>query len=291
MGKIAYITKKLSASKLRVIEQANTIIEEYQVQGYELTLRQLYYQFVARDLLPNKMKEYQRLSIIISDGRLCGLVDWDAIVDRTRNLQKNSHWESPGEIVEICSKQYKIDRWEGQEYRPEVWIEKDALVGVIEKVCRSLDVSFFSCRGYTSQSEMHAAAKRLEQYAENGQTPVIIHLGDHDPSGIDMSRDIFDRMEMFMGGLEVKRIALNRDQIDRFKPPPNPAKFSDPRAHDYVKKHGAVSWELDALEPKVLDALIRSTITPLIDMNVWKKREKLEAEHKALLVKTAKGMK
>lgn len=288
---IKYVSKRFNPEHLKKIEQANTIIEEYQAQGFDLTLRQLYYQFVSRDLIPNTLKDYKNLGTIISDGRLGGLIDWNAIVDRTRNLQSNSHWDGPGQIVEACSKQFQIDKWEGQEYRPEVWIEKDALIGVIERVCRANDVAYFSCRGYTSQSEMWSASQRLMGHSDHGQTPVIIHLGDHDSSGIDMTRDIQDRLQMFMDvSVDVRRIALNMDQVKAYKPPPNPAKITDPRAKNYIKKYGSSSWELDALEPKLLEELIQDTVNELQDRDQWKTKLKEEEKHRKTLRKAAKEM-
>lgn len=190
MPLICYHDKKFKEEHLRVIDTANTIIEEYAEQGYELTVRQLYYQFVSRDLISNNQREYKNLGSIINDARLAGLVDWNAIVDRTRNVKMNQHWSSPAEILQAAANTYAIDKWEGQPLRFEVWIEKDALVGVIESTCRKLDVPFFSCRGYTSQSEMWAAAMRYRKSLQKKQGTIILHLGDHDPSGIDMTRDI-----------------------------------------------------------------------------------------------------
>lgn len=282
--KIKYIEKRFSESSLRTIKLANQIIDEYTKQGYELTLRQLYYQFVARDLIPNKDKEYKKLGAIINDARLAGEISWTAIVDRTRNLQGNSHFDSPSEIIDNCAGWYQRDKWDGQEFRVEVWIEKDALVGIAERICRELDVSYFSCRGYTSQSEMWAAAMRLHRYAKkHGQTPVIIHLGDHDPSGIDMSRDIADRLALFMGGMEVNRVALNMDQVEKYNPPPNPAKITDSRAQGYIKIHGGESWELDALDPKILTNLIKKTVLSYRDEDKWDEAVELENEHKQQL--------
>lgn len=282
--KIKYIEKRFSESSLRTIKLANQIIDEYTKQGYELTLRQLYYQFVARDLIPNKDKEYKKLGAIINDARLAGEISWTAIVDRTRNLQGNSHFDSPSEIIDNCAGWYQRDKWDGQEFRVEVWIEKDALVGIAERICRELDVSYFSCRGYTSQSEMWAAAMRLHRYAKkHGQTPVIIHLGDHDPSGIDMSRDIADRLALFMGGMEVNRVALNMDQVEKYNPPPNPAKITDSRAQGYIKIHGGESWELDALDPKILTNLIKKTVLSYRDEDKWDEAVDLENEHKQQL--------
>lgn len=294
MSKICYIEKKFTGSSLEIIERANEIINEYSAQGYDLTLRQLYYQFVSKALIENKQSEYNRLGSIINDARLAGLIDWHAIVDRTRNIRANAHWTGPKEIIESCASQFQIDKWENQEYRIEVWIEKDALVGVIADVCQRNDVSYFSCRGYTSQSSMWNAAQRFLSYAKKfGQRPVIIHLGDHDPSGIDMTRDIQDRMTllMFDSGCRVERIALNMIQVEDHKPPPNPAKITDSRAGGYIKEFGKYSWELDALEPRVLENMIDQTISGFRDKNLWEKMVRKENRHKSKLLKTAKSMK
>ena len=285
MPKTRYIEKKFSSGSLAIIERANEIIEEYQAQGFSLTLRQLYYQFVARALIANKQTEYKRLGSIVNDARLAGLIDWDAIEDRTRNLQDLAHWETPEEILAGCASQYRVDMWAGQKYRPEVWIEKEALIGVIEGVCQELDVPFFACRGYTSQSEQWRAGNRARRSRNIGQRPVILHFGDHDPSGIDMTRDNKDRLGIFAPSstLEVRRLALNMAQVEQYGPPPNPAKMSDSRFEGYAREYGDESWELDALEPQVIADLIRTEVNGMINRRAWNARAKLMAEQKELL--------
>lgn len=286
MPRIEYVPKRFSASSKALIDKANAIIAEYQEQGFELTLRQLYYQLVSRDLLPNKQKEYKRLGSIINDARLAGLVDWSAIVDRTRHIRKNSHWKSPAEIVRACAEQFQIDKWANQENYVEVFIEKDALLGVIEPVCQSLDVAYFSCRGYTSQTEAWAAAIRYGQKLADRKVTVL-HLSDHDPSGVDMTADLQNRMDIFLnnyhpklGRVNVKRIALTMEQVKKYKPPPNPAKETDSRFGRYREEFGDESWELDALEPKVLAALITKHVKALRDEDEWSERVELEATMK-----------
>jgi hypothetical protein len=85
---IKYKDFNFRSASLSVIELANSIIAEYQAQGYDLTLRQLYYQFVARGIIPNSDAEYKKLGSVINDGRLAGLIDWDSITDRTRLASK-----------------------------------------------------------------------------------------------------------------------------------------------------------------------------------------------------------
>jgi hypothetical protein len=284
MPKICYVARSFSRKTQTIIDQANGIIGEYAAQDFDLTVRQLYYQFVARGLLPNSQKNYKRLGSIVNDARLAGLIDWNRITDRTRNLESLSHWESPKDILSACASQFRLDKWEGQTYRPEVWIEKEALAGVFERVCKELDVPYFSCRGYTSQSEMWAAGQRLKQWSSLAYTPIIFHFGDHDPSGIDMTRDIEDRLQMFVGGIELQRLALNMDQVGTYKPPPNPAKTTDSRYANYIKVHGHESWELDALDPTVLANLVRNAIGAIRDEVTWNCQVSAEEEHKRLLV-------
>lgn len=288
MPKIRYIESRIRQDRLQVIAQANAIIEEYAAQGFTLTLRQLYYQFVARDLIANTPKEYSRLGDTISDGRLAGLIDWNAIIDRSRGLKQVAHWSEPASIMQSAAHSFRLDKWEDQQYRPEVWIEKDALVGVIEDICTELDVPYFSCRGYTSQTEMWNGAMRLLNHTRKGQWPLILHFGDHDPSGMDMTRDITDRLELFMGGMEIRRLALNTDQVDQFHPPPNPAKVNDPRAKAYIAEFGHESWELDALEPAVLVELIRTTVESFRDQEAWDAKVEEEERHRARLLEASR---
>lgn len=269
MAKICYIKKKFRPNSLKRIQQVNDIIAEYVSQGFRLSLRQVYYQLVSRALIPNTVQSYKNLGDVINDGRLAGLIDWDAIEDRTRNLRSNPHWTTPRSIVRACADQFAVSLWENQDKYVEVWVEKDALIGVLEGICTELDVPYFACRGYTSQSEMWGAAQRLIRQEEAGKETVIVHLGDHDPSGIDMSRDVQDRLELFGSSAEIHRIALNFDQVEEYNPPPNPAKTTDARYAAYEALHGDESWELDALEPSVIVDLIREEVESHIDRDLW----------------------
>lgn len=284
--KQTYKTKNFSEPTLYLIRQANEIIEELMADGYTLTLRQLYYQFVSRDLFENVQRNYKRLSIVMSDARLAGMVDWDAIVDRTRYLERLSHWDSVGSILYSCVQWYHRDLWETQPYRVEVWIEKQALIGIVERPCEELDVPFFACRGYVSQSEQRKAGERaIRNFNDYDQETIILHLGDHDPSGVDMTRDNSDRLDMFSGSglITVERIALTPAQIEEYDPPPNPAKLSDSRAGGYIQEHGYNSWELDALSPRVIDALIHEHVNKYIDEEAMEEaKERQENERQVL---------
>ncbi len=336
MPLIAYERKRPGPETAAVIRQVNTVLSEHAAEGYDLTLRQLYYQFVAHDLFPddrtwswdearkrwyrdpegtkNADPNYKWLGSIVNDARMGGRIDWHHIVDRTRNVRAHPHWDDPADVVASVAKQFRVDLWEDQPRYVEVWIEKDALVGVIAKAAGQYDVPYFSCRGYTSQSEMWSAAQRLLGKVTEGKAVTILHLGDHDPSGIDMTRDIEDRLSLFLGTdwalsqgcdhttsqanlkatvnqamdkFEVRRIALNRDQVDQYDPPPNPAKMTDSRFAGYLAEHGDQSWELDALPPKVLAELVTDELGTLIEWDAWEAADARQVEGRELLSKAS----
>lgn len=287
MPLVSYKSFNFQAKTLEIIDAANEIILEYMNAGYVLTLRQLYYQFVSRDIIPNKQTEYDRLGSIINDARLAGLIDWKALEDRTRNLESLPHWTSPADIVKAVAEQYRVDCWQDQDYHVEVWIEKEALAGVFERICQQWDVAFFSCRGYVSQSEMWVAAQRLIDKENDGQQTIILHFGDHDPSGIDMTRDIRDRLEMFESNVDVIRVALNMDQVRQYNPPPNPAKLTDSRCQDYIARYGNSSWELDALTPQVLHDLVEAHIDNYLDHDKYQARVDQIKRERGLLGKVS----
>ena len=284
-----FIPKTFNTKHAALITTADRIMRNYAAQGYDLSLRQLYYQFVAHHALPNTEQNYKLLGGVISDARLAGLLDWDSLVDRGRNTIRNSHWGTPADIIDSAASSFRIDLWETQRYHVEVMVEKQALEGVLVPVCRRLDVPFTANKGYSSSSAMYEAGKRLEEKIDQGKNVVIVYLGDHDPSGIDMGRDVLDRLALFSGAgywdegekaveirddgvFGVERIALNMDQIKRYNPPPNPAKMTDSRAEGYVSKFGYESWELDALDPETLANLVTSTVQGYIDDEAWEER-------------------
>ena len=256
----------------QLIDAANSIITEYQSEGYVLSLRQLYYQFVARGFIQNCQKQYDKLGKIISDARLAGLIDWAAIEDRSRSVNGNNHFKNPSHILSTVARQYKLDTRATQEIYLEVWVEKEALLGVIEPVCSELDVTYLACKGYYSQSAMWEAAQRILAAQESGKKAVVLHLGDHDPSGLDMTRDVLTRLTLFGAAVEVRRLALNIGQVEKYNPPPNFAKLTDTRANEYIAEYGSESWELDALNPKIIGELISCEVDRLTDQT---KRQQL----------------
>ncbi len=197
-------TKKLRlnlANKKR-LETINEIIEEYKNQGYTLTLRQLYYQLVSRDLLPNQTKEYAKLSKLLTAGRMAGVVDWSAIEDRNRRPYLPYWVEGKEEAIEDTIRQYRLNRQEGQEYYIELWVEKDALSGVLKRITEEYHIRLIVNKGYSSTSAMYDAYKRVKEKLIEKKKVLILYLGDHDPSGLDMIRDVRERTREFISNSE-----------------------------------------------------------------------------------------
>lgn len=293
MSKQFYKHFEFRAPALAMIDVMNDICEDYMRQGFVLTVRQLYYQLVARGHIENTERSYKRTTGLVNDARLAGLMDWDAIEDRTRAFIKRGRWDSPNEILLNVAGQFHMDLWQGQPYRVHVIVEKEALAGVLEGVCRKYDVPLLAARGYPSGTVLREFAQiDLEHAGREDQTPVILHFGDHDPSGIDMSRDLEERIEMFNEcgqSVEFERLALNMPQIEELKPPPNPAKVTDSRFADYAAKYGDESWELDALSPSYLVKLVETNVSRYIEDAIWDKRITEITDIRARLKTTAEN--
>lgn len=291
--KVAYKSCNFRSETLSLIQFMNRLIDSYQAQGFTLSVRQLYYQLVARNHIENTERSYKRVASIINDGRLAGLIDWDAIEDRNRDIVRRASWNSGADIVGACASSFHMDMWDNQECRLFVIVEKAALAGVLDEVCRRNDVPLLAARGYPSVSIVREMAlEYLQPALQNGQGIRVLHLGDHDPSGMDMTRDLRERFELFLGddadGLDLGRIALNMDQINEQKPPPNPAKATDARFQAYRREFGSESWELDALEPSYLVQLVEGEIDMVRDDTRWAERKDEIDSVKTALRETAK---
>ncbi len=277
----------LNSKNISQLETINDIIDEYAADGYTLTLRQLYYQLVSRDIIANKLAEYAKLSTLLVKGRMAGVVDWDAIEDRIRRPHIPYWVRDITHALEDTADQYRLDRQAGQDTYLELWVEKDALSGVLRRITEEYHINLMVNRGYSSCTAMHDAFTRIKRAENSGREATILYLGDHDPSGLDMVRDIRERLEEFGCSPSVVGIGLTSEQIKKYSPPPNPAKISDPRAKDYIKKYGNTSWEVDALNPKILHALVRKNIESRIDIDLYNEQIEKEQEDKEKLIAIA----
>lgn len=304
-----------------LIRRMNTIVTDYQQQGLVLTLRQLYYQLVAADVIANEEKSYKKIGDIVSKARLGGLMDWDAIEDRVRVPKKPPEFSSLDALVEAAFQSYRLPRLKGQERYVELWVEKDALAGVLAPIAREYHVTLMVNRGYSSTSAMKAAGERVREacsYLEVNEA-VVLYLGDLDPSGEDMVRDVNDRLQQFTNSgilfsvskdgkfshetdeerkarlpyidVSVEKLALTMEQVEEHEPPPNPAKMSDSRAAKFVEEYGDSSWEVDALPPRVLRDIITERLDQLIDDGVVETIREQEKNDKRRLRAALEGLK
>jgi hypothetical protein len=278
MAKIAYTEQRFYNNSRWLIDEINAILEHYVQLGFgSMTLRQLFYQLVKSNKITNTKKSYNNLGTLLGTARLAGYIDWDHLEDRARQVRGVRTFDTPLQVLRDGYLTYRIDMWENQAVRPEIWIEKDALSGPFESICGKLNVNLLACKGYLSLSEAHEAALRFRRIQnEQEQTPIIFHFGDHDSSGLDMTRDIRAKFDLFIGGADVRRIALTMDQIKQFDLPPQYAKMTDPRYEAYRAQHGDQSWELDALDPQTLNDLVEEAVKGVRDEDKW--NESLERE-------------
>jgi hypothetical protein len=323
---------KFNPEAMTLVRQCVQIVTNFQSRGFRMTLRQLYYQLVKDNIIPNQEKQYKRLSALLSDARLMGFIDWSAIEDRIRVPRMPSEFENLDELVDAALATYRLPRWKDQPHYVELWVEKDALAGILQPLAREYHVPMMVNRGYSSQTAMYDAGKRFltgvygdvklpymtlaefmkgtevgdknagssflketfmlnrDKLPKPKKDAILFYLGDHDPSGEDMVRDIQERLEMYGVPLDVRKLALTMDQVEEYDPPPNPAKMSDPRAAEYVDKHGDTSWEVDALGPDVLDQLIRDAFDGVVDKEKMDAIKEEEEADKKLLREAVKSV-
>ena len=275
--KEAFIDWKPNAESQARLVQIGSVVEQFRAMRIKITLRQLYYQLVSKNIIRNQQREYKRLGELLSKARLAGLVDWNVIEDRARRPQRSSEWDSIQDIVESAIASFRLPRWKDQPVYVELWCEKDALSSVLQPICDELHVTLMVNRGYSSSSAMYEAAKRITANAD-GRKAFIIYLGDFDPSGEDMVRDIRDRMATFRTKVNVSKLALNPEQVEEYDLPPNPAKMSDSRAQGFVDEHGENSYEVDALPPDVLQKMVREEIEEHMDEEAYEAVKEREEE-------------
>ena len=291
----------------------SSIVNAYMEQGIKLSNRQLYYRLVGKDLIPNYIEIYKRLCKFLTDLKYGGYIDWDAIEDRGRVPTIKPQWDSVQDLIDSEVSQYRLPRWSDQEYYVEVYCEKQALESVLKPITDKYHTYFGYNKGYTSSSTMYDTAIRVNKQIEEGKTVVLLYLGDHDPSGLDMVRDVEERigeflkvwryganykedtpMHMILDWLEenfiVEPIALTEKQIEKYNPPPNPAKITDPRAKEYIAKHGSISWELDSLEPKVLMDITEKKILEYMDIDKYDAWIEQESEESKSLVEFGESL-
>lgn len=258
------------AKTIRIVEEARSILEEY----HPMTVRQVYYQLVSRQVIKNNRSQYQAVSNALVAARQDGAIPWKWIEDRMRLPHTVEMWEDLADFSETVVQAYRRDTWASQPAYLEVWLEKDALSGLFESVLRPYGVTLNVGRGYDGWSSLYNAARRFQ--GKEGAT--ILYYGDLDPSGEDMVRSLRDRLAFFGCGPEIIKCALTLEDVREHNLPPALAKTTDTRRAAYVDKFGDLCVELDALPAKILQARLRQDIEDRLDLEALESVRLLEAE-------------
>lgn len=283
-GTVRYWDTDKETVVMHIIE----VVAEYAAENYTLTLRQLHYQLVSNNWIINHDSAYKKLGNILDDCRYSGLIDWDAIEDRGRVPYIPYAVNNVDHALQDTVDQYRLDRQRGQKNHVELWTEKDALSGILRRTTEKYHIQLVVNKGYTSSSAVYTAYQRIiDNCVDSGRT-TILYFGDHDPSGLDMVRDIRDRLTLMVekgrygfdadSVFEVIPIGLTMQQIKKYKLPPNPTKLTDSRSDNYISLYGKTCWEVDALKPQVLTAIVETNIKTQINIGMYEDMVDLEKE-------------
>lgn len=286
-----------------LVPVVNEILTQY---DFPLTVRQIYYRLISDpyNLFANTRSCYTSFDRMLVKAREEEKIDEDKIEDRTRQViggEQDIYERTPEKYLKDrieglsdCWMWYNLKMWSSQQNFVEVWVEKDALASVVNQAAKPYRVLIFPSRGFSSYTKIKEAILRLsinskmdivdKNFYLKSKPTYVLHLADHDPSGLDMTRDLTDRFDKYGGSfIKVKRIALSIDQVKQFHLRPNPVKKADSRSFEYVKKYGEDCWELDALPPDEFQKLIKANIENFIDKEAWEQREREIRDNKELI--------
>ena len=268
-----------------IIEKSTEILKTY-TEG--ITLRQLYYRLVAVYGMTNDIRHYKRVVAGMTSARWDGVIDMEAFIDRERTVfgitsaevkDLDNEIESTKRTIKYWLEHYNLERWSNQDNFVEVWVEKKALQGVLERVCSRFNVALCPCKGYPSLTFLHEARDRFDTAIENGKNVIILYFGDYDPSGTDIPRSIQENLERMMCEVEVKRIALNPDLIKELNLPSVPPKVTDSRTASW---DGLGAVELDAIDPHLLKDICKTAIDEQFDTDKYDELKVLEEKERAI---------
>jgi hypothetical protein len=266
-------------SKSWIIENSINVCSQYE-KGI-LTLRALHYQLVGLGMT-NDTQHYKRVVIAMIDARWNELIDFDQFSDLDRTMVGYTDYRKTfvaneidyaKEQVNAWMTNYHKNRWENQNYYPEIFIEKKALQGVFANICKQWNISLGACKGYPSLTFLHEASLRFKSAEYNNKQPIIIYFGDYDPSGEDIPRSVQDNLKRFGVEVEVRRIALMQHQVEKWDLPPAPAKDTDTRT---AKWNGLGQVELDAVKPEKLISLCENAILDIFDTDLYNQLIQIE---------------
>lgn len=247
-----------TAADIRVIKGA--IYDALRV-GHPMTLRQVFYRLVARRGIDKTEAEYDNtVGRLVKEMRLAGELPWHWVTDNTRGQRKPATYGSLESALQATATFYRREIWDTQPCFVEVWLEKDALSGVVFPVTARWHVPLMVTRGYPSLSFMYESAAALRGL---GRPVHVAYLGDWDPSGVDIPKNVERRLREFATDIDLhfERLAVNPDQVDEYDLLTRPTKTTDSRARGFEGE----SVEVDAIEPVTLRGLVDGFIERYVD--------------------------
>jgi hypothetical protein len=255
------------------------ILDEY--RGEPITIRHLFYRLVSRGVLEKDEKAYKNLCAYLSKWRKAGHLQFDHFVDGTRWYHGITGFNDAAEALDDAIAAYRKNLWKSQKYYVEVWCEKDAILSLIMPLVQQWTLKAFPCRGFTSLSSTFAAAKTFKDAIERGRRPVILYLGDHDPSGLAIDDSIEDSFGYYDidGMVDFRRVAILRHHIVDFKLPTRPVKKTDSRSKGW--EGGCV--EIDTLSGQQIRDLLNKEVESLVDPEEYQRLKDIEEAEREML--------
>jgi len=230
------------------------------------TVRQVFYQAVVRGLVPkDEGKGYKLVQRRLVKLRETGEIPYGFITDNVRIVRGHNRYAGPDDYARVAAEFYRRDYWSDSPVSVEVWLEKDALAGVlVPVVVEECGLDLHVTRGYASVSYLQSAADFIRG---DGRPTRVYLLTDFDPSGLGIADTVAAELVRRSSPVEVlvERLAVDREQIDEWELPTRPTKTTDSRARAFVREHGTGSVELDAIPPDRLRALVREAIERHMD--------------------------
>jgi hypothetical protein len=239
------------------------IVDEYSPQT--MSTRQIFYQLVSRGVIVNDQASYDRTQRITVELRRDGIVEYSRIVDRRRMKHHKEGWDGADELIAACAHHFRRDVWASQDTVVMIGLEKVALEGVFSEVADEYGASVWPLQGYSSVSFAFEWATEIRRLTDRGKLVAIYYFGDHDPAGLDIERDVRDKLVGHGADFEWERRGLLFSDLDGFDLINVPVKAGDSKSKKYLAQFGNRAAELDALPPDELTDRIRASIAGHVD--------------------------
>jgi hypothetical protein len=256
------------------------------VEDQPMTVRQVFYRLVSAGEIGKTEAEYKATVVrLLAELRLAGEIPFGWIADNTRWMRKPVSFSGLEQALALTRQTYRRGIWNDQDAYVEVWLEKDALAGVVYEVTGEWDVPLMVTRGYPSLSYLHGAAEAI---ASARKPAFVYYFGDHDPSGVDISRNVEARLRQFAPRAEIRfeRLAVTEAQIRALGLPTRPTKKTDSRAGHFSGE----SVEVDAIPPRELREMVRKAIERHVNLDLLRRTESIEAAERKTLGRVIKAM-